>query len=92
MSVFFSASGLHAGNPAAGISSNAVDMNKWLNFLLGVGPAELDHEAVSMTFVPEIVNSIDPYFSKPDDAETMHSQIYYARGWFSGHYKGKNFL
>ncbi|ELU06236.1 hypothetical protein CAPTEDRAFT_196928 [Capitella teleta] len=78
--------GLEAFNPAAGISSNAEDMNKWMNFLLGHGP--IDNSYVSQTFEPELVSSNTPYFSKPTAPVTMEATNYYARAWYAGHYRG----
>ena len=81
--------GLEPANPAAGISSNAEDMAKWMNFLLGHGPPEMDNRFVQMTFVPELVNSNTPYFSKPGDPVTMEATNFNCRGWYAGHYRGK---
>ena len=83
-------SGMQLSAPSGGITSNAEDMTQWLHYLLGYGPPELDHLAVSMTLIPELVETNVPYFIKPDDPETMQAHNYYSRGWFGGHYRGEN--
>ena len=80
--------GLYTANPAGGISSNAEDMAKWMNYILGYGPPEMDQEWATSTFEPEMVYTNVPYYSKPQDPVTMQANNYYGRAWYAGHYRG----
>ncbi len=63
---------------AGGIDANAVDMAKWMHFLLGHRPDVMKKETIAKAFQPVIaLNDNNKYYQRWEG----HQQSYYGFGW-----------
>lgn len=72
---------------AGGISANAIDMGRWMRFLLGRRPDVMDRQALSIAFSPKVEI---PGRSKYYQRWPGHESSYYGFGWRIHHFREQN--
>ncbi|WP_445386700.1 serine hydrolase domain-containing protein [Robiginitalea sp. IMCC44478] len=71
---------------AGGISANAMDMGRWMRFLLGHRPDIMDKNALAIAFRPNVEI---PGRSKYYQRWSGHESSYYGFGWRIHHFRDK---